>query len=52
MEPERWAVIESLYHGALAKELDERRAYLDVTCAQNPDLRREIELLLAIQTQN
>src|SRR6516225_2740734 len=46
MNLQRWAKIESLYHAALAKELGERSAYLDTACAQDPDLRGEVESLL------
>jgi len=46
MDPQRWARIESLYHAALAKAPGERREYLAVACAQEPDLRREVESLL------
>jgi serine/threonine protein kinase len=46
MDPQRWPKIESLYHAALAKEPGERSAYLDTACAQNPELRGEVESLL------
>jgi serine/threonine protein kinase len=46
MDPQRWSKIESLYHAALAKGRGERSAYLDTACAQDPELRREVESLL------
>jgi serine/threonine protein kinase len=47
MDPQRWAKIESIYHLALAKRRDGRSAYLAEACAGEPELRREIESLLA-----
>ena len=46
MDPQRWAKIESLYHAALAKGPVERPDYLAAACAQEPELRREVESLL------
>ena len=46
MDPQRWAKIESLYHTALAKDRGERSAYLAAECAQDPELRGEVESLL------
>ncbi len=47
MDPQRWAMIESLYHAALGKEPGERASYLAGACAKDPALRSEIESLLA-----
>jgi serine/threonine protein kinase len=47
MDPQRWAVIEPLYHAALEKEPGERSSYLASACAEDPTLRSEIESLLA-----
>jgi tetratricopeptide (TPR) repeat protein/predicted Ser/Thr protein kinase len=47
MDPQRWAVIEPLYHAALAKEPGERSSYLASACAEDPELQSEIESLLA-----
>ena len=47
MDAQRWAEIEPLYHGALAKEPAERSAYLEAACAEDPTLRKEVESLLA-----
>src|SRR5215468_7517329 len=46
MNAQRWAMIESLYHAALAKEPGERSSYLAAACADDPTLRSEIESLL------
>jgi hypothetical protein len=46
MDLQCWARIESLYHAALAKAPRERGEYLAVECAQEPDLKREVESLL------
>src|SRR6202789_3055054 len=46
MDPQRWARIESLYHAALDRSPAERPGYLAAICAQEPDLRREVESLL------
>jgi Tol biopolymer transport system component/predicted Ser/Thr protein kinase len=47
MDPQHWTRIEALYHAALARQPDERSAYLAEACAGEPELRREIESLLA-----
>jgi hypothetical protein len=47
MNPQRWAKIEPLYRSALAKEPVERPQYLGAACAQEPELRREIESSLS-----
>lgn len=46
MDPQRWTKIEAL-HAALAKQPHERPGYLAEACADAPELRREIESLLA-----
>ena len=46
MDAQRWAVIESLYRAALAKEPGERSAYLAAACADDLTLRSEVESLL------
>jgi serine/threonine protein kinase len=46
VDPQRWAKIESLYHAALAKDRGERSAYLATECAQDAELRGEVESLL------
>ena len=46
MDPQRWVKIESLYHAALARDPGDRLDYLAAACAQEPELRREVESLL------
>src|SRR5262245_7279703 len=51
MNPERWRQVEQLYHSALEREDDQRTAFLAEACAGDHSLRREIESLLAHQSQ-
>lgn len=46
MERQRWAEIESIYHAALAKQPQERSAFLEGACAGDATLRDEVESLL------
>jgi hypothetical protein len=46
MDARRWAIIESLYDAALAKEPGERSQYLADACRQYPELQAEVESLL------
>ncbi|MCI0489281.1 MAG: hypothetical protein L0229_22030 [Blastocatellia bacterium] len=46
MTPERWQQIEELFHAAADRAPDERTAFLDQACADDPELRREVESLL------
>jgi hypothetical protein len=43
---ERWATVERLYHEALARDPQERAAFLSEACAGDDALRREVESLL------
>jgi eukaryotic-like serine/threonine-protein kinase len=47
MEPERWQQLETLYHAALECDESRRGAFLEEACADDPDMRRELESLLA-----
>jgi len=51
MKPERWQQIERLYHSALEREAGQRVAFLAEACAGDDALRREVESLLANDTQ-
>jgi len=51
MQPERWREIDRLYHAALTREKSVRPAYLAKACAENEDLRREVESLLEVDEQ-
>ena len=46
MDADRWQRISRLYHEALGRPVDERRAFLDVACSGDEALRAEIESLL------
>ncbi len=46
MKSERWQQVEQVCHAALARPPDSRAAYLDEACADDEDLRRDVESLL------
>jgi len=45
--PERWQQVERLYHAALARDANQRAAFLHEACAGDGALRNEVESLLA-----
>lgn len=47
MNPERWAQIEELFHRAAECEPKQRIGLLDEACSNDPELRREVEVLLS-----
>lgn len=47
MKPERWQRIEHLFLAARGLDAGERSALLDRECADDVELRREVETLLA-----
>jgi serine/threonine protein kinase len=47
LKPERWSQIEELFHRAAEHETAQRRSLLDQECEGDPQLRREVEALLA-----
>ncbi len=49
MTPERWARIEELFHRAAECEPERRSALLDESCADDRELRQEVEALLSCQ---
>ena len=49
MNRERWQQVENLYHATLAKDANERGAFLDQACAGDEALRREVESLIALE---
>ena len=51
MEPKRWSQIERLYHSAAALDSRERGTFLDRSCNGDPELRQEVESLLAQDQQ-
>src|ERR1035438_9448222 len=48
---DRWGRIQELYHAALALQLSERSEFLSHACSNQPELRREVESLLAYEGQ-
>jgi len=51
MEHERWGQIEKLYHSAAALQPAERASFLERGCNGDPELRQEVESLLAHDQQ-
>ena len=51
MTPERWQQIDKLFHAALAREADERAAFLAQACGRDESLRNEVESLIASHTR-
>jgi serine/threonine protein kinase/tetratricopeptide (TPR) repeat protein len=51
MEPGRWGQIEKLYHSAAALQPAERAAFLERACDDDPELRQQVESLLAHDQQ-
>jgi eukaryotic-like serine/threonine-protein kinase len=47
LTPERWAQIEELFHRAAECGTEERTLLLDGACSNDPELRREVEVLLS-----
>jgi serine/threonine protein kinase len=48
---DRWGRIQELYHTVLALEPSERAGFLSQACSNEPELRREVESLLAYEGQ-
>ena len=51
MESERWRRIQSLYYAALERDATGRAAFLTEACADDEELLREVESLLAVHEQ-
>ncbi|HUR42418.1 MAG TPA: serine/threonine-protein kinase, partial [Verrucomicrobiae bacterium] len=47
MTPERWRRAEELYYAALARDAHDRGPFLEHACADDAEVRREVESLLA-----
>jgi hypothetical protein len=47
MNPERWRQIDTIFKSALERATEERSAFLDEACADDVELRREVESLIA-----
>src|SRR5215212_5698668 len=46
MEPEDWPKIKSIFDSVILLGKNERSAHLEIVCANDVDLRREVEALL------
>ncbi len=51
MKPEQWQQVREVLDQAIALAVPERSFYLDKVCANDPDLRREVESLLSSHEQ-
>jgi serine/threonine protein kinase len=47
MTPEQWQKVKEIFHSALECETGQRRIFLDRACADDQELRAEVETLLA-----
>jgi len=47
MTPERWRQVTEVFHAALARDVEERAAFLDAACAGNRALRDEVDAMVA-----
>jgi eukaryotic-like serine/threonine-protein kinase len=45
--PERWQQVKNVFHSAVGCEPNQRAAFLNDACAGDPELRRDVESLLA-----
>jgi eukaryotic-like serine/threonine-protein kinase len=46
LTPERWKQIEGVFDAAIDLAPEERDAYLDATCGEDAELRRQVEMLI------
>jgi serine/threonine protein kinase/Tol biopolymer transport system component len=49
MDPERWRLIEKVFHSSAKLDERARPAFLEKACTDDEDLRREVESLLGLQ---
>ena len=47
MKQELWRKAEELFHAALERPPEARRAFLDEACGEDSELRRQVEVLVA-----
>lgn len=52
MTPERWRKVEEVFHAALALPPDDRATWLDTACADDVELKAEVQSLLASDGDN
>ncbi len=46
MNPERWQLLKRLFESAIEKDAGSRAAFLDEACQSDPELRKEVQVLL------
>ncbi|HSK62970.1 MAG TPA: protein kinase [Pyrinomonadaceae bacterium] len=51
MKPDRWRKIDEIFEAALERTPKDRAAFLDQACGGDPELRREVEKMLAFDQQ-
>jgi eukaryotic-like serine/threonine-protein kinase len=51
MQPERWPLVEQIFHAALEREPSERAEFVAESCRGDESLRQEVESLLASHEQ-
>lgn len=51
MKPQLWQRAEELFHAALKRPPEARRAFLDEVCGKDAELRRQVEMLLSKDAQ-
>ena len=51
MKKELWQRAEELFHAALERRAETRRAFLDGACGEDIELRRQVEILISKDAQ-
>ena len=51
MDPDRWRRVQAIFHDALERDHDDRAAWLDHACRDDPALRAEVQSLLEHHTR-
>ena len=46
LSPERWRIVDQVFHEALGRPKAERQAFIVSTCGDDAEVRREVESLL------
>lgn len=52
MDSDRWKKLSQVFAGSLEREAADRAAYLDEVCGDDPDLRQEVERMLAADVES
>ncbi len=51
MTPERWQLVKAVFQSALERDPQERAMFLDQACADDPQLKNEVEDLISSYKQ-